>query len=85
MRLTLLPVIAMAAVIGCAQHAPPNTANEYMETPGTHSERPGKHSTTTGRHGTTGEVGGGINEQSGSEVAPSDHPIIEQRQREQSQ
>jgi hypothetical protein len=54
----------------------------YTETPGAHSERPGKHSSTVGRHGTTGEVGGGVDAQSGSEADGSDEPILERRQRE---
>lgn len=86
MRFPLLVAIAMASVLGCAGHEPPgNLQDQYLGTPGTHSERPGKHSTTTGRHGTSGEVGGGVDEQSGSEAAPSEHPIVEQRGREESQ
>ncbi len=57
-------------------------ADEYRETPETHAERPGKHATTTGRHGTAGTVAGGINEQSGTRVAPSDQPVLERRQQE---
>jgi len=57
---------------------PRNKADQYSETPGAHAERPGKHSTTAGRHGTSGEVGGGTNTQSGSEAAPTDHPVRQQ-------
>jgi hypothetical protein len=61
---------------------PPHVPNRYEETQGAHAERPGKHSTTAGRHGTDGQVGGGVNTESESEAAHSDHPVFDQRQDE---
>jgi hypothetical protein len=56
--------------------------DKYENTPGAHAERPGKHSTTAGRHGTSGQVGGGVNTQSGSDAAHTDDPVLDQRQDE---
>jgi len=63
--------------------APVDTPARDEATRGAHAERPGKHSTTTGRHGTSGDVGGGVNTQSGAGVAPSDDPVLERRQDEE--
>jgi hypothetical protein len=92
----LAAVLVLTPAAALAEEAPAGVAGEpaipddppedvpeaYRETPGAHSERPGKHSTTAGRHGTSGAVGGGIDAQSGSEAAPSDHPILDEREDE---
>jgi len=79
--------VGLLACRSGAPHAPGEPAipatpqrlpEAYLETPGAHAERPGKHSTTTGRHGTSGEVGGGVNTQSGAEAAPSEHPLLQE-------
>jgi hypothetical protein len=73
--MTYQPIAALllaVAVAGCErgpQPAPPYRAESYVDTPGSNTARPGKHSTTTGRHGTHGEVGGGIDSQSGQDPA----------------
>ncbi len=64
-------------------NADENFRQRYEETPGAHAERPGKHSTTVGRHGTSGEAGGGVNTQSGAGVAPTDNPVLQDRQKEE--
>lgn len=63
--------------------APLNLPDRYRDTQGAHSERPGKHSTTAGRHGTSGEIGGGVDTQSGAGAAPSRDRVLERRQQEE--
>lgn len=78
--LAAVPVAGLMAVSLCQNPDPTPTsrADSYVDTPGANTDRPGKHSTTTGRHGTAGEVGGGIDSQSGHDE-PDD---LDRRQEE---
>lgn len=77
---TVAPIVGVFALVLCQSPRPTPTDLEerYQDRPPGGTERPGKHSTTTGRHGTAGEVGGGIDAQSGSDRA-DEYDVREER------